>query len=64
MSDRPPIIEIRISRRLLWWVVAIFLAILVLSFVWLALQTLGGRLTCVRIHHLRDTCAGMLFALR
>ena len=42
MSDRPPIIEIRISRRLLWWVVAIFLAILVLSFVWLALQTIGG----------------------
>jgi hypothetical protein len=43
MDDQPSVIEIRISRRLLWWVVGIFLTVLVLSLVWLALQTVGGQ---------------------
>jgi hypothetical protein len=42
MSDRPSVIEIRISRRLLWWVVGIFLTLLVLSVAWTLLQTTGG----------------------
>jgi hypothetical protein len=42
VDDRPSVIEIRVSRRMLSWVVGIFLAIVVLFFLWLALQTLGG----------------------
>jgi hypothetical protein len=48
VSDRPPVVDIRIrmSRRFVFWTVTVLvLVFIVLPFVWLMLQTLGGTST-------------------
>ncbi len=42
--QRDPMIDIhiRISRRLIFWVAAIMLAFFALSWLWVALQSVGG----------------------